>query len=80
MRMPSPTNRPQVYRALLSKPVEPIDKYAHTQYRWTPPIEHKCTEPYYTKEALPQKLIPHVQRPTTPNQYYLLTNEEALPH
>ena len=43
-------------------------------------IEPKCTEPYYTKDALPSLSTQSVQSATTPNHYNLLTTEEALPH
>ena len=36
------------------------------------------TESYYTTDALPQ-CTPSILSPTTPNQYNLLRNEEALP-
>ena len=55
-----------------------------------PPIEPKCTEPYYTKPVEPNEKCTHiqcrwspqsnpsVQSPATPNQYNLLRNKEIL--
>ena len=58
----------QVYRALLH---QTSMTYGEVQ---TYPVQ---TDPH--KEALPQLSTPSVQIPTTPNQYNLLRNEEALP-
>ena len=56
--IPSADGHPQLSQSVQSptdtKPVEPIEKYRHTQCRWTPTlIELKCTEPYYTKPVEP---------------------------
>ena len=52
MRRP-PLIGPKCTEPYYTKPVEPIEKYTHTQCRWTPLIKPKCTEPCYIKEALP---------------------------
>ena len=50
MRRPSNTNiHSKCTEPYYTKPVEPIEKYGHTQCRWNPPLKPKCMEPYYTK-------------------------------
>ena len=88
MRRPSPTNWHHVYRALLHQTSRPYWEIHTYPLKIDPPIKPKHTEPYYTKpvdllrnkEALPCLSTPHVQSPTTPNQYILLRKGGVLPH
>ena len=60
---PPSANRAQVYRALLHKPVEPIEKWGD------PPllINPTCAESYYTKPVEPIKKYAYIQCRWTPN-------------
>ena len=73
------------------KPVQPIEKYRHTQCRETtqssPSVQSPTTPNQYnllrntdisSVERTPYFSL-SVQSPTTPNQYNLLRNEEVLP-
>ena len=53
MRRPSSLIKPKCTGPYYTKPIQPIEKWGHTQAICTPQFEPKSTEPYYTKPVEP---------------------------